>query len=83
MTIITGLCTKCKRGYLVAEFSRSENVTNYYCNNCFKYADAIKKRKPRGKTKKESVYLDPFLPLGEWDGDRELYELLESIIKDY
>lgn len=32
-------CLKCKRGYLIAEYSHSEKKTNYFCNTCFKYLD--------------------------------------------
>ena len=31
-------CFRCKRGYLVPEYSKSEGQDNHYCNHCFKYA---------------------------------------------
>lgn len=31
-------CPKCKKGFMVSEYSSNEKRTNYYCNHCFKYA---------------------------------------------
>lgn len=68
------LCLHCQRGYLVAEYSKSEDKTNFYCNNCFKYLepeiDLV-----RGAAKSS----------GSWGdlSDEDIDKLLDDIFNSY
>jgi hypothetical protein len=74
-------CVKCKRGYLVAEYSPSEETTHYYCNYCFKYADESEETPGL----EMALIQEAVDASSEWEeiSEEELERLLDDIFKDF
>ena len=70
------LCKKCKKGYMVAEYSPFKMRDYYYCNNCYKYKEEFP------SSAKESIDgwagFNPNNP----DWEEEVAKFVEELFKD-
>jgi hypothetical protein len=74
-------CLICRKGYLVAEYSKSEAQDNYYCNNCFKYK--VIKSKDKYHSQHKPIHFNQNEDDWELFGDKEVAEFLDRVFKDF